>query len=181
MKKIISKLMTCALLTFPFFYSTSSHAFVELFCTGSASPADYEDDNSFNRTAVIKELVNLTCVTPKIDMHQTTGLGVSHTYKVTIEGVGLGLRAAWYEMNTIICPTVRSSALGVDFFYNKRGKKKAGVQHFYGIKASAEALIGGGDAAVFANGTGGVCVLAGVQIMGLGAGISVPKITFERK
>lgn len=181
MKPVIGNLLVLSLVLGAAVYSPPSHAFVTLFCFNSNNPADVDDDDSMNSTALIKEDVIFECSTLRFDLDSSTGLSETHHYFVHLEGFGLGLRGAWFEGATILCPTVRKAALGVDTFVNKKGVSKEGTTEFYGVKASAAALFGGADAAAFMNAKGGMCFLTGVQLVGLGAGVAATRMTVERK
>lgn len=157
-------LLTCSL---------NSFAFVALGC-GNESIFENDSDELKNRVLLVKE-----DVTPIHCERLGNGNGYVPDYDVEITGIGLGLRGALAgEALTIICPTVRKEALGVETFVNKKGKLKKGTTTFYGIKASAIALLGV-DGAVFANGKGGFCVLVGVTALGLGASVTGAKMTIK--
>lgn len=85
-------------------------------------------------------------------------------FKIT--GFGPGLKYIMLEPFLLICPTALAKNL---------------TKHaFYGVKATASAVVIGADVGVFANKKGGTCVLAGLPLGG-GAGVSGAKLTFKER
>jgi hypothetical protein len=185
--EIMKNLLMALLIIGTLGVSSNSRAAVTLLCALDTTPDQgWGMDDEYNRNTSVnhqylflERVTDLNCISPKITNESTTGVGEKDEYSVQIEGFGLGIRIAAMEALTIVCPTVRARALGVETFVNKRGKIKKGAETFYGVKATAAMAIGV-DGAVFANNKGGICVLVGAQLAGFGAGVSFPKITFEK-
>jgi hypothetical protein len=166
-----------------------AYSFTTLFCKNTPTQS-YQTPYATNRQ-LIKEVVHLDCSTLRIsevgvDSVSEVGIDIDITnwYKVTIEGMGLGLRLASVNMITIACPTVRAKALGVEQFFNenKQGKVKTrnGVTKFRGVKASAAIMVGL-DFGLFVNKKGGICTLFGAEALAIGAGVSISKMTVTKR
>jgi len=186
MKNVILSLLFVSL-------SSPASASVELICRsnrvfGDGNYHDVKDASNFN--LAVRESVAFQCSSNRFSPHFTTETltGIDPrldqvTYYGELEGKGLGARWTGWEGFTIICPTVRRKALGVESFEvtKRNGEKRTrkGTKNFYGIKASV-GLVFGLDGAVFANGRGGVCVLGGAQFLTAGFGVSGMKLNIER-
>lgn len=154
--------------------SVSTFAATTLFC----SAVTYDRAFDLNYHAFIKGKMELDCASIKYDKDADTGLSPKNKFKVTISNTGIGFFGASQEGLTIICPTVRAKALGLDSFINKNGMTKKGITELYGVRASAGFIVGA-DAAVFASKGGGFCALVGVNGVSMGALAAGAKMTVE--
>lgn len=86
---------------------------------------------------------------------------IGKEYILSMQGIGPGIRYTGFNRTTLRCPNVKQSKL-------------AGV--YGGVKISAGVVVGGIKAGIVANKKLGTCLLTGLEVLSIGASVTIGKL-----